>query len=90
MGLWAVAFLGSTPVGGPIVGYVGEHIGSRYGLGLGGVASLAAGLVAYRILARIAQPPSGERPESETVPGPDGDGDLAGPTIPPSFPSGPD
>ena len=53
MALWAVAFLGSTPLGGPAIGWIGEHIGPRYGLGLGGVATLLCGLLAYRRLARI-------------------------------------
>lgn len=53
MALWAVAFLGSTPVGGPVVGWIGQNLGPRYGLGLGGVAALAAGALAYRRLARI-------------------------------------
>jgi MFS family permease len=53
MALWAVAFLGSTPVGGPIVGWIGEHIGPRFALGLGGVATLASGILAYRALTRI-------------------------------------
>ncbi len=45
MSLWTVAFLGSTPIGGPIIGWIGEHIGPRFGLGLGGLAALfAAGL----------------------------------------------
>jgi MFS family permease len=42
MSLWSVAFLGSTPVGGPLVGFVGGAVGARYGLGIGGVAALAA------------------------------------------------
>jgi MFS family permease len=53
MGLWAVAFLGSTPVGGPIIGWVGENVGPRYGLGLGGVATLLAAAFAYRKLLTI-------------------------------------
>ena len=53
MGLWAVAFLGSTPIGGPIVGWIGEHVGPRYGLGLGGVATLLAAVFAYRRLLAI-------------------------------------
>ena len=53
MALWSVAFLGSTPVGGPIVGWVGEHAGPRWGLALGGTATLLAGLLAYRTLATI-------------------------------------
>lgn len=55
MSLWAVAFLGSTPIGGPIVGWVGEHLGPRYGLALGGVAALLAGVLAYRTLALIGR-----------------------------------
>jgi MFS family permease len=45
MALWTVAFLGSTPVGGPVIGAIGEHVGPRWALALGGVAAvLAAGL----------------------------------------------
>ena len=56
MALWAVAFLGSTPVGGPAVGWIAEHLGPRYGLGLGGLAALLSGLLAYRSLSRQALP----------------------------------
>jgi MFS family permease len=42
MALWAVAFLGSTPIGGPIAGVVVEHFGGRAGLVLGAVACLVA------------------------------------------------
>jgi MFS family permease len=42
MSLWAVAFLGSTPIGGPIAGAVCEHFGGRAGLLLGAAACLAA------------------------------------------------
>ncbi|GAA1309229.1 MFS transporter [Pseudonocardia xinjiangensis] len=45
MALWAVAFLGSTPIGGPIAGVVSQHFGGRAGLVLGAIACLvAAGL----------------------------------------------
>ncbi|HET6258967.1 MFS transporter [Pseudonocardia sp.] len=45
MALWAVAFLGSTPIGGPIAGLVSQHFGGRAGLALGAVACIvAAGL----------------------------------------------
>ena len=59
MALWGVAFLGSTPIGGPLVGWVGEHIGPRVAMGLGGVATLACGLLAYRALARIVMSENG-------------------------------
>jgi len=42
MGLWGVAFLGSTPIGGPIAGTVSEHFGGRAGLALGAAACLLA------------------------------------------------
>ncbi len=68
MALWAVAFLGSTPIGGPIVGWIGEQFGARIALGLGGVATLASGILAYRALARIeARAKSGD---SSTIPPP--------------------
>lgn len=51
MALWSVAFSGSTPIGGPVIGVVADDLGPRYGLGLGAIACLAAtvvGLVAVR------------------------------------------
>jgi MFS family permease len=42
MALWAVAFIGTTPIGGPTVGYIAQHFGPRWGLALGGFAALAA------------------------------------------------
>lgn len=53
MGLWAVAFLGSTPIGGPIMGAIAEHIGPRVALGLGGVITVAAGALAFGSLRAI-------------------------------------
>jgi len=46
MALWAVAFLGSTPIGGPIIGWIGEHFNPRWGLGIGGFSALIAALFA--------------------------------------------
>jgi MFS family permease len=42
MALFSVAFLGSTPIGGPIVGWVSQALGARAGLALGGIAAIAA------------------------------------------------
>ncbi len=44
MSLWFVAFQGSTPIGGPIVGYLMAVAGARAGLGLGAVTCLAVAL----------------------------------------------
>ncbi len=41
MALHAVVFQGSTPIGGPIVGAIGEHAGARWGLLVGGLTSIA-------------------------------------------------
>jgi MFS family permease len=51
MSLWSVAFLGSTPVGGPIVGWITSMEGARVGLAVGGASCLVAavfGLIAMR------------------------------------------
>jgi MFS family permease len=51
MGLYSIVFLGSTPIGAPLVGWLAEIAGPRAGMALGGVAALvAAGLatIAYR------------------------------------------
>jgi MFS family permease len=53
MALWALAWLGSTPIGGPIVGWVGQAIGARWALVIGGVAALACGVLALPALTRI-------------------------------------
>ncbi len=43
MALWSVAFLGSTPIGGPLVGFIGGLAGPRFAVGVGaGAAILAA------------------------------------------------
>jgi MFS family permease len=51
MSLWFVAFQGSTPIGGPLVGWLMAVIGPRAGLGLGAVTLVVValgGLVALR------------------------------------------
>ncbi len=55
MGLWAVAFLGTTPFGAPVMGWVGEQFGPRLALGLGGVALLVAAAYGWRRLATDQQ-----------------------------------
>ena len=42
MSFWSVAFLGSTTIGGPVVGWVAEIAGARWGLAIGGLAALVA------------------------------------------------
>jgi MFS family permease len=42
MALWTVAFLGSTPIGGPIIGFIGQYIGPRWGLATASAACFGA------------------------------------------------
>src|SRR5271157_1049196 len=42
MSFWSIAFLGSTTIGGPIVGWFAEVAGARWSLALGGIAALIA------------------------------------------------
>ncbi len=44
MSLWSVAFLGSTPIGGPIIGWIGEHANPRWGLMVSGLAAIIAAI----------------------------------------------
>jgi len=53
MALWALAWLGSTPIGGPIIGRAGQAIGARWALVIGGLATLACGILALPALTRI-------------------------------------
>ncbi|MDN4473964.1 MFS transporter [Demequina zhanjiangensis] len=46
MALYMMVFLGGTPVGSPIVGWIGEEYGPRWAIGIGAIASIlvAAGV----------------------------------------------
>ena len=51
MSFWSIAFLGSTTIGAPIVGWFAEIAGARWGLAIGGIAALvgtALGAVTLR------------------------------------------
>jgi MFS family permease len=51
MSLWTIAFLGTTPIGGPIIGAIADHSNPRVGLAVGGVSALLAaalGILASR------------------------------------------
>jgi hypothetical protein len=66
MALWALAWLGSTPIGGPIVGWVGQAAGARWALVIGGLATLLCGLLALPALTRIDR--RGIRDETSAAP----------------------
>ncbi|MGH3733146.1 MAG: MFS transporter [Acidimicrobiales bacterium] len=47
MALWAVAFMGSTPIGGPLIGWITSSAGARVGLGVGAASCFAAGVMGW-------------------------------------------
>ena len=52
MSLWFVAFQGSTPIGGPIIGWLMAEAGARAGLGVGAITCVLVallGLLALRL-----------------------------------------
>ena len=52
MALYGIVFLGTTPIGAPIAGWVGQHANPRIALAAGGVIALVTGLVGLVLLAR--------------------------------------
>lgn len=55
MSLWTVAFMGSTPIGGPIIGWIGDTLGPRWGMGIGGLAALVAAAIGYLTLTKLKE-----------------------------------
>ena len=78
MALYALVFMGSTPLGGPLVGTISEHWGPRMGIAVGALATLAAAAAAIltlrpetmRARAQHAPEPIGE-PGVPALPGED-------------------
>jgi MFS family permease len=65
LALTAVAFLGSTPIGGPITGVIGDTFGAPWALAYGSFITLLAAAGAVAVLARarvvVAPPPVSTR-----------------------------
>ena len=66
LALLAVVFLGSTPVGGPIAGWVSQAYGARWALTLGAAAALLAGSLSLRAAQALAVT-AAARPDSPVV-----------------------
>src|SRR6202012_4803401 len=72
MALWGLAWMGSTPIGGPLIGWIGQEAGARWTLLIGGVPTVICGLLGVPAGARIDRPagrgpggpgsPAGRRP----------------------------
>ena len=61
MSLWFVAFQGSTPIGGPAVGWLMGELGARSGLGLGAVTCWVVALAGLCALRRKHGPVASRR-----------------------------
>jgi len=59
MALYSVVFLGSTPIGAPLTGWIAGAAGPRVALALGGLVAVGAGVWARAAFARVAA--AGER-----------------------------
>jgi MFS family permease len=68
MALYAIAFLGSTPIGGPIVGWISQSYGPRTGFAVGGVAAIIATAVAGWALLRAREQREHSAPDVMAVP----------------------
>ena len=55
LALQAMVILGTTPIGGPILGYVCQHFGARSGVVIGGIAAIAAGVYGTHAVRMKAQ-----------------------------------
>ena len=53
MALYLMVFMGGTPIGSPLVGWVGESFGARWSLIGGGLASIAGTLVCVALFLRL-------------------------------------
>jgi MFS family permease len=67
MALYSVVFLGSNPIGGPLMGWIAGAAGPRAGLLVGAVAAIAAALVARAAFARLPEPEEDVQPERKSV-----------------------
>jgi predicted MFS family arabinose efflux permease len=68
--------LGSTPIGSPITGWVGQHVGARWAFVLNGGVALVTGIVLLAARYRRSQAVV-EAPDDEMVPATVGESALA-------------
>ena len=66
LSIQTVLLIGTTPIGGPILGALADSVGPRFPIFIGGVGALVAaafGVVTARRVARDTAAPRGARPE---------------------------
>jgi len=50
LALWAIAFAGTTPIGGPIIGAIADYSNPRIGLLVGGASAVAAAAIGFLVI----------------------------------------
>ncbi len=76
MSVYMITLLGSTPIGGPLVGWISEQWGPRWGFGVGGLATVLAVAsfgTAFVRARRAADRTAADAPGPDIVLGPDGE-----------------
>jgi MFS family permease len=67
LAIQAMVFIGSTPIGGPLIGAICDRYGARAGLLLGAVAAVAAGSWGWAALRRADRAPDRVEPVGKSV-----------------------
>ncbi|MGN6693002.1 MAG: MFS transporter [Aquihabitans sp.] len=67
LAIQGMVFLGSTPIGGPIVGWISDAIGARAGIAIGAIACFAAAAYGARALDLTDRRLSGDPDEPEAA-----------------------
>ena len=67
MALWFLAWQGSTPIGGPLVGWIAQEAGARWSLLAGGLPTVLCGLLALPVMLAIDRK-AAQRAASAPVP----------------------
>lgn len=65
LALWSLVFLGSTPIGGPLVGWISQTFSPRWALATGGIATFLSALVFGPFLLKLRTKPSDATVEEE-------------------------
>jgi MFS family permease len=63
MALYSIVFLGSTPIGGPLSGWLSQAVDPRAALVMAGIAAIVGGLLARVAFDRVAEIPLDATPE---------------------------
>jgi MFS family permease len=67
VGLFMIAWIGTTPIGGPLVGWIAETWSPRWAMVLGGVVALVAGALTWRRLRHEPDPSTRDLPQPHVV-----------------------